>query len=143
MKEKLHEKPGWCGPGVIQRIADYEEMAFSQFELAEMMGTTNEEGTSQENMLKGAKQIGLEAFPVKGLGIEELSTLLDNHYIIVDWMDGEDDNEDGHYSILEKVEDGKVYLKDAEMTAEEFEKKWYDIDGGVKSVRWAMIIWKR
>ncbi len=143
MKEMLHEKSGWCGPGVIQRIASYEGMAFSQSELAQIMKTTQEEGTSQKNLHEGAKSIGLKAFQLKGLEIEELSTLLEHHYIVVNWMDGEDEKEDGHYSLLDRVENGIVYLNDAEMPVKEFEEKWYDIEeDGNKIEKWAMIISK-
>jgi hypothetical protein len=57
-------------------------------------------------------------------------------------MDGTDEENDGHYSLLEKVEDGKVYLHDYTFTTEEFDSKWYDIDRGQRVNRWAMLVHK-
>lgn len=143
MKEIQHEQTGWCGPARLQFIASKEGIAYSQVELARLMSTSEEEGTSQENLHKGAKEIGLEVFQLKGLGIEELSTLLDNHYIIVNWMDGPNDLGDGHYSLLKGVENGLVYLDDAVMPIPEFEGKWYDLEDGKRVDKWSLIVWKR
>lgn len=143
MTERLHEQEGFCGPGVIQRIASCEGMAFSQSELAQIMKTTNREGTSQKNLHEGSKSIGLKAFQLKGLEIEELSTLLEHHYIVVNWMDGPNDKDDGHYSLLDRVENGIVYLNDAVMPVNEFEEKWYDFEEGKRVDRWSLIVWKK
>ncbi len=143
MKERLHEQEGFCGPTVLQWVAKEEGIIKTQTELAELMGTTNKDGTPPDKMVECAKKIGLTAYPAKGADIESLGELLDNHHIIVDWMSGPNENDDGHYSELEKVDKGMVYLKDATMTVEEFDKRFYDIDDGKRSDRWAMIIWKR
>lgn len=143
MKERPHEQSGWCGPGVIQQIASYEGMTFSQSELAQIMQTTIQDGTSQKNLHEGAKSIGLKAFPLKGLDIEELATLLDNHYIVVNWMDGENEDDDGHYSLLDRVENGLVYLNDNTVPINEFEEKWYDFEEGKRVNKWSLIIWKK
>lgn len=143
LTKKLHEQPGFCGPGVIQQIASYEGIAISQSELARIMQTTIQAGTSQKNLHEGAKSIGLKAFQLKGLDIEELSTLLEHHHIVVNWMDGENEQEDGHYSLLDRVENGLVYLNDATMPVNKFEERWYDFEEGERVNRWSLIVWKR
>jgi predicted double-glycine peptidase len=115
----------------------------TQTQLAEFMHTSCKNGTSQSEMVIGAKDIGLRAFRLQGSTIEILAELLPSHFIIVDWMSGPDDNEDGHYELLKKVENNRVYLEDTEMSIEEFNQKWYDVEDGKRINNWAMLIWRR
>ena len=138
----MREQIGYCGPDVVQQIAHKEDIFISQSELADVMRTTNQEGTSHLGMLMGVRELGLKAFKVVGLKIEELKDFLPHNYVIVNWIDGGDELEDGHYSILTEVSD-KVYLNDYEMNIDEFEKKWYDFDRGKRVDKWALIIKKQ
>jgi len=131
---------GWCGPVCLQWIAKKEGLFYGQDELAHIMGTTHEEGTSHEQMIKAANFIGLQAFPLQGAPIEVISELLPTHHVIVNWMDGPNDADDGHYSILKEVKDGMVHLGDTSMKVEDFEHKWYDIEKESRVNRWAMIV---
>lgn len=63
--------------------------------------------------------------------------------VIVNWMDGKDELNDGHYSCLKEVGKDKVYLEDKTVDLEEFEKNWYDIEDGKRVNRWALIVYKR
>lgn len=143
MKEKLSEQSGWCGPACLQWIAKEFGLVYTQVELVKILGTTEKDGTSPENMIKGAREIGIKAFRLQGLPIEEMGDILRHHYVIVDWMSGPNENDDGHYSLLDKVENGKVYLRDVEMDVEDFNKRWYDIDGGIRNEKWAIVVCKR
>ena len=62
MKEIKMDEEGYCGPAVIQHILHLERRVGTQTGLADMMGTSNEEGTSHMGMLIGALESGLRAF---------------------------------------------------------------------------------
>ena len=143
MKEIYYEQEGWCGPSVLQWVAEQERLDFTQSRLAEVMGTTNKEGTSHPQMVEGLKHVGLKGFTLEGLRIEELGILLKDHHVIVNWMDGEDEENDGHYSVLKEVREDKVYLEDKVINIEDFERKWYDIVGGKRVNRWALVVYKK
>jgi len=143
MKERLQEAEGWCGPGVLQWVAKQEGLSFTQSELAEVMNTSVKDGTSHEQMVEGLKYIGLKGFPLEGLRIGELGILLKDYHVIVNWMSGPNDADDGHYALIDKVENGIVYLNDATIPIPDFEKNWYDIEDGKRVNRWALVVYKR
>lgn len=125
----------------LEWVAQQKGLDYTQERLAEMMGTTTKDGTTHEAMLKGAREMGFKAFRLQGLGIEGLAELLNHHYIIVNWMDGDNEESDGHYSLIKSVENGIVNLQDTSMKIEEFERKWYDLEvNGERIDRWALII---
>jgi ABC-type bacteriocin/lantibiotic exporter with double-glycine peptidase domain len=138
-----HEKEGWCGPACLAWIAQQEGLFYTQAQLARIMGTTSEDGTSHEQMIRGAQEIGLRVFRLQGHHIEGLSELLPTHHIVVNWMDGPNDNDDGHYSILKDFVNGLVHLEDRVLDAEKFNEKWYDSEKEGRVDRWAMIVLKK
>lgn len=142
IKEEVHhEQEGWCAPACIQFIAQQEGLYFEQTQLAQILETSHEEGTSHEHMLSGAKRIGLKCAQVQGQRIDALAEVLPEYYVVVNWMDGPNNESDGHYSIMKSVENGIVNLQDGSMKIEEFERKWYDLEmDGTRIDRWAMII---
>lgn len=142
MKELKREQDGWCGPSTLEWVARQEGIKTTQSKLAELMQTTNKDGTNHTQMLMGAREIGLKAFQLQGLGIEVLGKLLNHHHIIVNWMDGDNEEDDGHYSVLEEVRDGKVCLNEVTMSVDDFEKKWYDVEGGKRISNWALVVCK-
>ncbi len=140
----MKEREGWCGPNVIQQIAEKEGIDITQSKLAESMNTSEKEGTTHDDLVRGARKLGLKSTPIRGLDIEELGHFTKSYHVVVNWMDGENDKDDGHYGILSRVENGMVYLNDATMSIEQFKKKWYDVEAnGQRIDKWAMIISKR
>jgi ABC-type bacteriocin/lantibiotic exporter with double-glycine peptidase domain len=144
MKEqlRLQERDGWCGPAALQLITREHGLTYSQSELATLMGTTEEFGTSHYQMFCGAIKLGLQPTQVLGQPIETIAKALPDFHVIVNWMTGTNETDDGHYDYLRKIEDGKVYLTADTMTIEEFNSKWYDIEDGKRIERWAMIVKK-
>ena len=138
----MREKEGYCGPDVLQQIASRKGKDITQCKLAELMQTTERDGTSHTGMMVGAVETGLKPHPTKDLKIEQLAELADCYYKIVNWIQGEDEREDGHYSILKGIEDGKVILEDGEVELGEFDRRWYDFDKGSRVEKWAMLIHK-
>jgi len=144
LKPRFQERDGWCGPACLQFIAREHGIPTTQSELARIMHTSHEGGTGHYEMFCGAMEIGLQPTQTLGMMVETLAELLPNYYVVVDWMTGTNESDDGHYDLLHKVENEKVYLNDATMTIEEFNSKWYDIESDGKRVdKWAMIVGKR
>ena len=141
-KLKIHEQPGWCGPACMQVITRDRGMTFSQSELGRMMGTTTEDGTNHIQMFSGAQKLELHPSMLEDATLEILTEFLPENHIIVNWMDGTDEKNDGHYSYLDRIDKDKVHLRDTTMTRQEFNEKWYDFEDGKRVNRWAMIVKK-
>lgn len=93
-------------------------------------------GTTGEQMVMGAALLGLKAEWRNDKDLDELNFLrLFNHGIILNWMAGRDNANDGHYSVLHKATKRHVVLQDPDwigsmriVDRKLFESVWYDID---------------
>ena len=120
----------------------------TQNELAELLGTTEEHGTSHEQMLEGATKLGLNAKIYLGLSLNKLQEMVDDGYVvIVNWMSGRKYDEDGHYSILEDVDEDIVTINDPEFLGSirkfrriDFEKMWFDFETKGRVDRMALVV---
>jgi ABC-type bacteriocin/lantibiotic exporter with double-glycine peptidase domain len=135
-----HEEEGWCGPACLQYVARCCGIDYTQSQLARILNTSHENGTSHYQMFCGAMEIGLQPTQVLGLRIEALAEVLPQYHVIVNWMDGPNEKDDGHYSILKSVTEDMVHLEDGTMWIKDFEKNWYDIEKEGRVNRWAMIV---
>lgn len=135
-----HEEEGWCGPATLQFIARQEGLLYTQSQLARILGTSHEEGTSHLQMFNGAREIGLHPAMIRDATLDILEELLPQYHIIVNWMDGTNEKDDGHYSVLKDVKDAQVYLDDTYMCIDSFNEKWYDIEKEGRVNRWAMMV---
>ena len=135
-----HQAEGWCGPSCLQFVARNEGLFFAQDQLARILGTTHENGTDHYQMFCGAIKIGLQPTQVLGMKIETLAEVLPQYHVIVNWMDGDNEADDGHYSVLKGITEDTVILEDRILKMEDFEKKWYDIEKEGRVNRWAMLV---
>ena len=133
---------GWCGPAAIHNVVHRLGIEVSEEEVAKVMGTTPEAGTSHEGMLAACKYLGLEAewrkFPATMEAFDELEEITKKgNLIILDWMSGPNEIEDGHYSeffgIMPQGGEKAVILGDPEwvgsiriIRAKDFLRVWYD-----------------
>jgi predicted double-glycine peptidase len=157
MKEIIPEMTvdGGCGPAALSFAVKRFGINISEMELARRIGTTPENGTSWENMIKGARDLGLEAEAYTDKSLDELQELhKKGKEIILDWMTSSEDNplckieEDGHYSVMDKSTNQYVVLNDSIwgtlvlMKRDKFEKQWYDYDVNKndKVYHWALVI---
>jgi ABC-type bacteriocin/lantibiotic exporter with double-glycine peptidase domain len=152
-KETLKvEQEGWCGPAALAYMAREFGIPANKYRLARLMETTKEDGTSIKNMEMGARTLGLRAFTLTYTTINELKRLKTLGYgVIVDWMDGDDCVNDGHYSVFKEANDSRVILYDPNtdeyrtMTRRTFEAKWFDyedINLYNKVERWVLAVKK-
>ena len=106
---------GWCGPASLIYAAHEQEITPlpDQSYIVQKIGTTNDKGTSHKMMLEGAKLLGLEGYWLENTSLEELEKLKEKgDSVILNWMDGRDPDEDGHYSLLIVCKDDLVFMQD-------------------------------
>lgn len=140
---------GFCGPACLEFIAERFGVPVDQPRLAELLGTTKKDGTPHPMMVMGARLMGLEVVEINCTNIIDLAKMKDLGYeIIVNWMDGEDSKNDGHYSVIREIKQETIVLDDPswgeirEMRMSVFEKQWFDYEGERKIERWALAIRK-
>ncbi len=136
------EEESFCGPVCLQIVAQQEGLFYTSSQLTRITGT-NDNGTSHYQMFSGAFEIGLCPTQVQGMEIETFAKILPHYHVIVNWMSGPNDMEDGHYSVLREVKDGMVYLSDTTISITQFKKSWYDFEEERRVDRWAIMIKKK
>jgi predicted double-glycine peptidase len=134
------EESGWCGPACLAHIAKYEGLHYTQAQLARILGTNSEDGTSHYQMFCGALEIGLQATQVRDASLDMLAEVLPNFHVIVNWMTGTNEAEDGHYDLIKDITKDMVHLQEETMFRGTFEKYWYDIGKEGRVNRWAMLV---
>lgn len=131
------QKPGWCGPAVIQMVFAAAGMRKSQKEIAHDV-YQKWWGTTQQTILAYLSQFfKIVNFKQNATTVDISQHLDSGHVIIVNWWDDIDKSEDpdGHYSLVLKYdkETKKVTLGDPatgrgiwKMKARDFNFHWYD-----------------
>lgn len=140
---------GWCGPASIRIAAGYLGMGVDEAALAAKIYDP-EWGTSGEAMLEGIVMLGLHGMWVNSLSLDTLTKMvkLQNYQVILNWMDGENFKEDGHYGVLIDADKENVILADSEwigsikiVDRKKFEEIWFDLDeDGERQERYALVI---
>lgn len=133
-----------CGPAALLSVAEFfGAYKGSVEELADLMGTTEEDGTPPPAMLEFAGKIGLDVEGVQGMTRMRLEReLIMGHPVIVcmqAW--GEEryyaDDESGHWVNVTGLDNANFYFEDSEleegqygwMPKIEFMQRWHDRDG--------------
>jgi len=134
-----------CGAAVFQAVAQYFDHWGYQETFAGELGTSQENGTHPLAIVKGLKQLGLEATLEEGLTIDRLEQYLrEGRAVVIDyqaWNDepsGKDYSaewEDGHYSILVGYNDTTLFIEDPStlgttgyLSKAEFQNRWHDYE---------------
>jgi len=150
MKEIIvgREVAGFCGPACLAHVAKEQGVgALSQSALASEIYDPNW-GTDGEAMLRGLTLLGLSG-EWRQQSLNELNEeRKKGHSVIVNYMSGPNDAEDGHYSVLYAVTETTVAINNPEWVGmitifrrEDFERIWYDIaEDGARQERWALVI---
>ena len=145
-------KAGYCGPACVA-WACYEQRGFypNQPQIAWESDMNEEWGMNKEDMLVAVGLLGLTG----EWGQKSLDELMKEKQagasVIVNWMSGPKDNEDGHYSVLYDATRDNIIIQDPEwvgslkiMDRRLFEKQWWDIaEDGSKQESWSLVIKKR
>lgn len=132
-----------CGASAVQSVLYYYGIEKREDELAEFLGTSEEEGTPVEPILKFFRDCGLRVDAgvmtldeIKGWIDQEVPVIL----LVQAWSDDESCDyeealDEGHYVVAIGYEDDRIIFDDPSllgnrgfMTFDELETRWHDID---------------
>lgn len=134
---KFQEKPGWCGPAVIQMVLLKAGIKKTQTEIKKYV-YKEWWGTPQQLILAYLSKFFRDIDRKQDSTLNDISKKLKKgNIIIVNWWDDYDkENEDGHYSIIGDydLKNKNITLVDPTNTRKgiwdikesEFKKRWYD-----------------
>jgi len=136
-----------CGVSALQSILAYWGIEAREAELFRSLGTTEQDGTSPENITRVARSYGLTARMQEGATVRDIAAALAKREpVIVDiqaWPDKstgntrwDNDWEDGHYVIAIGLDEKNLYVEDPSLIGcrgfiplTEFQSRWHDYEG--------------
>lgn len=129
IKPVKQEKPHFCGPACLKATTEYfGGPVLSQESLAEIAGTTSERGTSPQQILNAARELGYRAAWLTMAGFEELRVAIENGgAVIVSWFS----TNAPHWSVVDSLSESKICLLDPEkgeykiFSDDEFRRIWF------------------
>ena len=149
---KTQQEDGWCAPTALQYTLKQYGIDKSQEELADGMGATISNGADPGQLRGEAEKQGMQVQTVEGQDAQATLTALDTAVaekksVIIDFMDGDNIDTDGHYVVYLGRNDGKITVLDPqtakprEIDEQSFIDQWKDttIRGNVFR-RWAMVL---
>jgi predicted double-glycine peptidase len=137
-----------CGASALQSVLSYWGVDVDEEKLMKLMYTSFEEGTYPEDMVRGAKAMGLEAEVKENLSIADLRKLTENGDPAIAvgqfWRsagaspaDVSEGWDSGHWIVVLGVDDEYVYFQDPFMRMSKafaphkaFEDHWHQVMGG-------------
>ena len=145
-----------CGASSLQAILSYWGRDVDEAELMGLLGTTPEEGTYPEAIVRVAQSLGFQAELKSGLTLEEVRQATDRGEPVMMlgqvWLTGKpgdhaltddalaDEWDSGHWFIALAVDDEYVYFEDPYVRMgkgfvprSQFEERWHNVMGGDRS----------
>jgi predicted double-glycine peptidase len=137
-----------CGASALRSVLSYWGKDIDEAELMKLLGTTSEEGTYPENIVRGARALGFEAEAKENLTLDEVARFTAHGDPMIAlgqfWRSQrdsiasvEDDWESGHYVVVLGVDEDCVYFQDpyirmskAFVPRKRFEAHWHQVMGG-------------
>jgi predicted double-glycine peptidase len=137
-----------CGASALRSVLSYWGKDIDEAQLMTLIGTTSEEGTYPENIVRGARALGLEAEAKENLTLDEVARFTANGDPMIAlgqfWRSQQnsaavvdDDWENGHYVVVLGIDQDCVYFQDpyirmgkAFVPRKRFEAHWHQVMGG-------------
>lgn len=99
------KKDGWCGHAALAFALAEQGVEKEQEDIAHAMGETSTQGVDPKVLEETAKEYGMKVHTVSEGNPEKTLALLDNYKelgwsIILDYLAGDNMDEDGHYVVL-------------------------------------------
>lgn len=139
-QETLHQS--LCGPASLKIVLDFFGDQKTESELAILCNWNKDYGVDDINIKKAVETLGYQVEIINDSNFKEIEKWLDKKVpVIVNWFTRgrydypESDVADGHYSVVEGLDDDYIYLQDPEiggirkLKKEDFEKVWFDFSG--------------
>lgn len=140
-----------CGAAALRSVLAYYGTDVSEEELMEQLGTTPEQGTRPEALIRVARFYGLEAELRQGVTFDDLEKEIKaGRPVIVDAQAWREDTgtpwkdrwEDGHYMVAIGLDSKNIYLEDPSLEwskgfipREQFMERWHDYELGPQGER--------
>ncbi len=134
-----------CGAAALQAVLAYWGKSEREDRLMALLHTSPEQGTSPENIVRVARDLGLGAEIREGLGLADLEAALREGWtVIVDLQAWREDRvrpwsetwDDGHYVVLLGADAANLYFEDPSLLGargsiprREFLDRWHDYEG--------------
>ncbi len=140
-----------CGAAALQAVLNYWGRDVGEEDLMEILNTDLDSGTYPEDILRVAREMGLNAEYRENLTLEEIEASVHQGVpVIVDcqaWrspasgnVSWSDDWVDGHWMVVIGMDDENVYFEDPYilgsrgfMSRQEFEERWHNPRGWYES----------
>ncbi len=140
----IQETPFSCGPVAILNALHLKgDFSRTEKELIKLCKAKLGIGTSNQNLVKAAKQVGLEVIEEKAkASLKDIERHVDNGtFVIVCYKNAFSGN--GHYTVITEYDDGAFYCRDSafglfRIDKEEFEKHWFNPKE--TSIRWFVAV---
>jgi predicted double-glycine peptidase len=134
-----------CGPAALQAVLAYWGIAEREDSLIARLHSTPQLGTHPDDIVRGARELGLRADLRENLALDDLEAALKKGVtVIVDlqaWRGHEDKPwteiwDDGHYMVLIGMDAHNLYFEDPSLLGvrgyiprQEFLDRWHDYEG--------------
>ena len=143
----IQEKPYTCGPVALLNVLQLKgDFSRTEDELAEICEAKLGIGTTNENLVRAAKEVGLEVIEAKSDSeIEDIERNVDNGAcVIICYSNAFSGN--GHYTVITDYDKRAIYCRDSafglfRFSKEYLEKFWHgQRDASINSNRWYLAI---
>ena len=125
---------GLCGPASLKIVLGYYGVKKSERTLAKLSGATRSKGVEATGLVRAARKLSFMAQIKDRATIGDIRRFIKMGVpVIVDWFS----KDDGHYSVVAGIENGRIYLQDPELgrlrslDIETFQRVWFDFPGDV------------
>ena len=144
-----------CGPASLRTIFHFYGVNVSEQELIDD-GDIGEEGTGFQTMRMLTRKYGFSFYSAHKGSLDDIKKWLSKGIpILVCYQEGEPNGNNGHYSVVNGIDDSFIHIADPsnyfegdlkkfaeprKITIEKFLNHWWEIDHGTKVRRWYSII---
>lgn len=148
------QKDGWCGPAALSYAMAQQGLEVSQKTIAKATRTTVKNGVDPKFLADEARRFGFVVDTYSGEDPQQTikkldQALLDEKSAIVDYLEGDDIDNDGHYVVYQGSTGGKIILWDPAkarnivLDKDKFIEQWKDKTIGGRIFKyWAMVLSK-
>ena len=129
-----------CGAAALKSVAHFFDVSLeNEREFIKLCDTGKEKGTHPDDIVSGAKKLGLQAKMFDHMSLEDLKIFLDRRKPVICAIQAYGEEEDydepknGHYVIAVGYDEKKVYFEDpslrmsrGQIPTDEFIRRWHD-----------------
>ena len=124
LKSRKQKTNYTCGPASLRTIFNYYGVKVSEEELI-LLGDIGEEGTDFQTMKYLAHEYGFSFYGRTATNIDDIKKYLNKKIpVLVCYQMGENNGNNGHYSVVYDLDDSFVYLADPANWTEGDKKKY-------------------